>query len=226
MPPDDTLPTSPRTHDLGPVTTSTPSPPSHSPPAGQLGTFALLGAAVGAVPFPWLPSALARRLRGALVQDIAARHGLSLSPGARSILAEPTGTKKKQGAVAQAFGYIGRKVLVRFGPLAVLPPLRSALEMYVLGYLVDRYIARTLPKETTRLEVKDARLVLHAIERAVVRVASPEGGLQWPATPHPPEELRDELTQALDGLLSATSTIPSWLLHRLDLAFDEVLAER
>ncbi len=236
------LPDDRPTNDASPLLAATPAspiaaggrdlanapPPSaaHRPPPGQLGTFAVLGAAVGTVPLPWIPDALSRRLRGALVQDIAARHGVALSGGARGILADPSGSRRKQGAVAQAFTYLGRKLLVRFGPLAVLPPLRAGLETYVLGYLFDRYLSVGRSGGGSRVEVKEARLVRSAIERAVVRVASPEGGLQWPGTPHAPddgEDTRDEITQALDGLLSATSTIPSWLLHRLDLAFDEVL---
>jgi hypothetical protein len=196
------------------------------PPPGQLGTFAVLGAAVGTVPLPWLPDALAKRLRGALVQDIAARHGLALSPGARNVLADPSGGRRRQGAVAQAFGYLGRKLLVRFGPLAMLPPLRAAIETYVLGYLFDRYLSRAAPDRGPRVEVAEAREIRDAIDRAVVRVASPEGGLQWPAVPVPPDDSRDEITTAIDSLLSATATVPSWLLHRLDLAFDDVVRSR
>ena len=195
-------------------------------PPGQLGTFALLGAAGGSVPLPWLPDAIARRVRGALVQDIAARNGLALSPGARSVLADPSLGRHKRSPVAAAFGYIGKKVLVRFGPLAVLPPLRAALETYVLGYLFHRYLTRAKRESGGRVELAEARLVRDAIERAVMRVATPEGGLQWPVTPTTDDDARDEMTQALDGILSAASTIPSWLLHRLDVAFDDVLRLR
>jgi hypothetical protein len=220
MPPEDSLRAAPSTEAL---VTSEAGPPSPHPPPGQLGTFALLGAAIGTVPLPWLPHSLARRLRGALVQDVAARHGVALSPGARTLLADPIAPKKSHGALAEAFTYIGRKLLVRFGPLAVLPPLRSALETYVLGYLFDRYLSRRDRAEGTRVEVKEARVIRGAIDRAVLGVSNPEGGLRWPAAPHVPEESRDELTQALDSLLAATATVPSWLLQRLDAAFDDVL---
>jgi hypothetical protein len=198
--------------------------PSPSPPAGQLGTFAVLGAAAGTVPLPWLPDALARRVRGALVQDIAARHGLALSRDARTVLSSPSSSKKRNGALAQAFAYLGRKILVRFGPLGVLPPLRAGLETYALGHLFHRYLERGRT-ETGRLEEREALELTFAIERAVIRVASPERGLEWPTAPSTPEDTRDELTQVVDGLLNATATVPSWLLHRLDLAFDEVLKE-
>ena len=93
---------------------------------------------------------------------------------------------------------------------STLPPLRAALETYVLGYLLDRYLSRVPHLRGSRLEVAEARTIREAIDRAVVRVASPEGGLQWPGTPVPPEDSRDEITQALDGLLCATATIPIW----------------
>jgi len=222
MPPEDRHPVARRSKELSP---DVPTADRAHPPAGQLGTFALLGAAIGTVPLPWLPDTLARRLRGALVQDIAARHGLPLSPGARTVLADPAGAKAKHGALAQAWRYIGRKLLVRFGPLAVVPPLRAGLETYVLGYLFDRYLSRGERPDGARVEVKEARVIRSAIDRAVLKVASPEGGLQWPAAPPVPEESRDEITQALDALLNGAATIPSWLLRRLDGAFDDVLSE-
>jgi hypothetical protein len=195
-----------------------------SPPPGQLGTFAALGAAAGAVPLPWLPDVLARRLRGALVHDIAARHGVALAPGARRVLADPDATKEKRGPLLKAFAYLSRKLLVRFGPLALLPPLRAALETYVLGHLFDRYLSRTARDSATRLDGDEARVVRNAIDRAVLRVVSAEGESRWPTPPLAPEESRDELTRVLDGLLNATATIPSWLLQRLDAAFDETFA--
>ncbi len=194
------------------------------PPPGKLETFAVLGGFIGTVPLPWVPDALARRLRGALVQDVAARHGLALTPDARATLADPAGTKAKRGALGQAFGYLSRKLLVRFGPLAVVPPIRGALETYVLGYLFDRYLARSEETGRMRVDGEEARAVRRAIEQAILQVVSPERGLEWPSNPLPPEESRDEITQALDGILSATTTIPSWLLQRLATAFDEAVA--
>jgi len=201
-----------------------PSASASRPPPGKLETFAVLGGFIGTVPLPWLPDALARRLRGALVPDVAARHGRALTPDARATLADPSGTKAKRGPLSQAFTYLGRKLLVRIGPLAVVPPIRGALETYVLGYLFDRYLSR--PEETGRMRIdgEEARVVRRAIEQAILHVVSPERGLEWKANPLSPEESRDEITQALDGILSATTTIPSWLLQRLATAFDEALA--
>src|SRR5580700_7547791 len=69
---------------------------------GRVGTYAVLGAAAGSVPLPWLPDAFARRVRGALTQDIAARHGLSITLEARDLLSEPAGTEGPRSVGAQA----------------------------------------------------------------------------------------------------------------------------
>jgi hypothetical protein len=215
--------------DVAAIATASPAPPLAdsavaSAPIGQFGAFALLGAAAGTVPLPWVPDALARRLRGALVQDITARHGLALTPAARLALSDPGGAKKKRSPFGEALRFLSRKLLVRFGPLALWSPVRAGIETYVLGHLLDRYVSRWRKVVGARMEVAEARMVREAIERAVVRVASPEMELDWPALPLAPEDSRDELTQAVDGLLRATTTVPSWLLHRLDAAFDDALS--
>jgi len=219
MPSDDTSPTLTHATDI----VRTGEKDATRPPTGQLGAFAILGAAAGTVPLPWLPDALARRLRGALVQDVAARHGLALTHDARELLADPAATERKRGPLAHAFGFLTKKLLVRFGPLGLLPPLRAALETYVLGFLFDRYLSVARAAKTARLDREEARVVKRAIERAVLRVVTADGQSEWPTTPVPPEDSRDDLTLALDGLLSATTTLPSWLLQRLTAAFDEAI---
>src|SRR5271165_5523905 len=78
---------------------------------GRVGTYAVLGAVAGAVPLPWIPDALTRRVRGALTQDIAARHGLSITLEARDLLAEPAGTEGPRGLGAQAIRFVTRRFL-------------------------------------------------------------------------------------------------------------------
>jgi hypothetical protein len=36
-----------------------------------------------------------------------------------------------------------------------------------------------------------------------------------------PEELRDQLTQATDGFVSALASLPGYVVRRLEAAFDE-----
>src|SRR5262245_21787390 len=98
--------------------------------AGRLGVYTALGAAAGTVPLPWLPDAVAKRIRGALAQDIAARHGVSLTTEARQLLAEPEARDGARGVLGQAVKFATGKVLARFTPLGFLPPLRSAAQTF------------------------------------------------------------------------------------------------
>ncbi len=209
------------------VATTHARPPSRAL-VGQLGAFAVFGAAAGTLPLPWLPDALGRRVRGALVQDLAARHGVSLSAAARQVLAEPSsgGSANKPGALGQALSYLARKLLMRFGPLAMLPPLRAGLATYVLGHLLDRYLGTPGVRDAGAvLEGPEAERLREAVDRAIIRVASPEAALDWPGVAASPEDVRDDVTRAIDGVLATVATVPSWLLHRLDAAFDDALAE-
>src|SRR5580700_3334203 len=99
--------------------------------ASRLGVYAAMGATVAAVPLPWLPDSLARRVRGALVHDIAVRHGLSLTRDARDVLSEPLGPDGPRSLLAQAARFLGARfavrTLTRFGPLGMVWPARAAL---------------------------------------------------------------------------------------------------
>src|SRR5258708_28196730 len=92
---------SPTTASRVPLTVSSPVDGT------RLGVYAALGASVAAVPLPWIPDALVRRVRGALVHDIAVRHGLSLTGDARDALAEPSGLERPRGAVSQVMRFLG-----------------------------------------------------------------------------------------------------------------------
>jgi hypothetical protein len=197
--------------------------PEQSP--GRLGTFTLLGAAAGGVPLPWVPGALARRVRGALVQDIAVRHGLSLSPRARTILADPNRSERANRATREAMRYLAVRILGRFGPARLFSPFRSALATFVLGHLFTRYLASREEGETRIAEDEAARL-RDVIDRAMVHALTAGIEVDFDSQGLAVEELRDEVTQAVDRVLIATAAVPSWLIRRLDAAFDDMLAKR
>ncbi len=125
-------------------------PPGPRVDGGRLGVYAAVGATVGTVPLPWVPTALVRRVRGALVHDVALRHGLSLSREAREVLADPAGPEAATGTVTRALRYVGVRIALRalslVGPVGAIWPLRHALRVYVLGYLFDRYLAGSRPR--------------------------------------------------------------------------------
>lgn len=190
---------------------------------GRLGTYTLLGAASGVVPLPWVPDAMVRRVRGALVHDLTSRHGLSLTPEARSILVEPAGTEGPRGFVGQGMTFAITRVLGRFGPLAAIAPVRSALGTFVLGHLLQRYLESARIARSIRIEIEEARRVRRAIDQALVYALTTEGKHSRGGALFAPEDLRDQSTQIVDGFLISLASVPGWLVRRLEAAFDEVL---
>jgi hypothetical protein len=193
---------------------------------GRLGVYTALGASLGWVPLPWLPDALARRVRGALLHDIAVRHGLSLSPEARKVLCEPAGPDGPRGLLGQAVRFVGMRVagraLSRVGPWGLVWPARDALQTFVLGHLFDRYVEVGRRERAVRIDADEARRVRHALEGALVRALTVETTpVEEPAAI---DDQRDVTTIVIDGLVGMVAGVPDRLVRRLDTAFDELLA--
>lgn len=187
---------------------------------GRLGTYTLLGAGAGVVPLPWVPDAIVRRVRGALVHDLTSRHGLSLTPEARSVLIEP-GADGPQSLFRQGVTFAITRALGRFGPLAMLGPLRTALGTFVLGHLLHRYLETARMERSARIDVDEARRVRRAIDQATLDVLTTDGRAARENLPLSPDDLRDPTTRIIDGVLISVASAPAWLLRRLDAAFDE-----
>jgi hypothetical protein len=193
---------------------------------GRLGTYTALGAAAASVPLPFLPELLARRVRGALVHDIAARHGLSLTAEARVLLVDGEPPAKKpilRRAASGAARYATRFALGRFGPLALVPPLRGALATFALGHLFQRYADGLRRERTVRIDEREARKVRRAIEQAYLRSITDDPAGSSLFAPRAPEELRDGVTRVTDGVLMTVASLPEWLTARLESAFDDAL---
>jgi uncharacterized protein (DUF697 family) len=191
---------------------------------GRLGTYTILGAACGVVPLPWIPDATVRRVRGALVHDLTSRHGLSLTPEARAVLVEPAGSEGPRGFLSQGVTFAITKVLGRFGPFALIPPVRSALGTFVLGHLLTRYLETARTARSVRIDVEEARRVRRAIDQAMLYALTTEALPSREDAPIPPEDLREPNEQLVDGVLVSIANMPGWLVRRLEAAFDEVLA--
>lgn len=192
---------------------------------GRLGTYTVLGAASGVVPLPWIPDAIVRRVRGALVHDLTSRYGLSLTPEARAVLIEPMGADGAKSYVQQGVTFAVTRVLGRFGPLAMLGPVRGALGTFVLGHLLERYIDTARIVRSVRIDVEEARRVRRAIDQALAAALTTEGGGSRENRPIAPEELRDQATQLVDGVFISIASAPGWLVRRLDAAFDETMSD-
>ena len=192
---------------------------------GRLGVYAAMGASVGAVPLPWLPGSLAKRVRGALLHDIAVRHGVSLTPEARSALADPSGLDTPRGWIEQGMRFVGvrlaARAFTRLGPVGMVWPERDAVRTFALGPLFDRYLATLRTERAVRIDVDEAKRVREAIDGAFSRAITlaPEP-LEEPT---PVDDQRDAMTALLDGLFSLAAGVPDRLVRRLDIAFDELV---
>ena len=190
---------------------------------GRIGTFAAVCAAVAAVPLPWLPEAMAQRIRGSLAHDVAARHGVSLSAQARKVLSESSRRSAASGLSAYALRFLASALLARIGPLAVVVPLQSAVSTLALGHLLDHYFSAIRTERRVRVEEAEALRIREAIDTALRRIVLTHAPMV-PSHAPPPDDRRDSMTRALDGVLSAVAGGPEWILRRLDAAFDEALA--
>jgi hypothetical protein len=206
-----------------------PQRPARSRPVdrSRLGVYAAIGASLGSVPIPWLPDAFARRVRGALVHDVASRHGLSLTRDARDVLAEPSGPDGPRGVVAQAVRFVGIRVALRvltgFGPVAVVWPLRHALGTYLLGHFFDRYLDLSRTERAVRIDVEEARRVRLAIDGAVLRALTV---VTAPLADSPTiDDQRDAADVFVDALLGVAAGLPAKAIHRLEAAFDDLLVQ-
>jgi hypothetical protein len=195
-----------------------------TPAPGRLSVMAFIGLAAGAVPIPFVPAAVLKRVRGALAHDIAARYGLSLTDDARKEMAEPSRTARS-GAFLATIAFVARRTLRRFGVLGIVPPLTAWLEVYALGLLFDRYLERVRSSQVVRIHGSEAKLVRKAIDGAVSRALSPRLELKPRHASEPAEELRSFPTRLLDGFLLAVAAVPDHLQRRLETAFDMVLDE-
>lgn len=189
--------------------------------AGRVGTYALLGAGTGVIPLPWVPSMMARRVRGAMVHDIAARHGLSLTPEARTMLEEPAGIDGPQGIMAQGVTYAVTRILGRIGPFAILPPLRNATMTFLLGHLFQRYLETIRSERAIRIDVDEARRVRRAVDQSLIYALTTQP-FSDDEGHTPPEDLRDQPTQIVDGVLMGVAGLPGWVMRRIEVAFDDV----
>ena len=194
---------------------------------GRLGVYAAMGAGTGTVPLPWVPDVLARRVRGSLVQDIAVRHGVVLEPGAREALAARTAPGEKHGLVRQAVRFVGSTLAKRAlsltavgAPMALVGPVRGALDTYVLGHLFDRYLVRRAATGP-RIAEDEARRVRSAIDRALLRALTVD--VDPVRAPSPLDDTRDGTTTFIDGVLSFAAGVPEQLIVRLDTAFDDIM---
>ena len=192
--------------------------------ASRLWVLAFMGLVAGALPLPAVPTALLKRVRGAVVHEVSARYGLGLTADARAWMSEPSKAVRR-GAFVATVVFVAKRALRRLGALGVLPPAIAWVEVYALGLLFERYLGRVRRLQTVRMDEEEARAVRTAIDQATSRVLSPSLRARRANRSGPPEELRDLPTRMSDGILIGIASGPSYLRRRLETAFDEVVRE-
>lgn len=193
--------------------------------ASRVGVYTMLGAATGFVPLPWVPEALARRVRGAILEDVSARYLVTIGREARDELARPgSALPSAKGGVQQAATFLTTRVLARFariGPLALYAPLRTALETYVFARLVERYFTKR-GGSAARLELDEAKGLRRAIDSALTKALKARPGRFDFTVPRRPDDDRDALTATIDRVLIGAAGLPEWLVGHVDAAFDDL----
>jgi hypothetical protein len=200
----------------------------HSPAAPTTGRLALLtgfSVAASAIPLPFLPDRVIVQVRGAIVQDVVARHALSLTTDARAALAKTSADAPMRDLVRKGIAVLSKTILKRLGPLALISTAASGVEAYALGLLLEHYIEHHRPRGAVRIHAEEARELRDRIDRAIVRAVSPN--LRPEPLPLLPggEDLRDELTRWIDTVILAGASFPAYLERRLTSAFDEITRE-
>jgi hypothetical protein len=195
--------------------------PGGAPPGGRLAVLTAFAVGAAWIPVPVIPDRVLQSIRGAVVQDTVARHGLSLAADARAVLAQadaaPTIARKAAEAVTM-------ELLRRLGPAAAVAAVGRGLEVYALGHLLNRYLTRVRRTTAVRIGLDEARQIRDVIDRAVRRSFSPTLRASVTILPSGAEDLRDELTRWTDTFLLAGAAAPEYLERRLDVAFDEIAA--
>ena len=193
-------------------------------PSGRLAVLSAYALAASAIPLPFLPDRLVRRVRGALVHDVGSRHGLSFTSDARELLANPGSPDRH--ALVNAAENVFRMLVRRFvAPLGALSAAARGVEVYAFGLLLERYVREVRPRGAVRVHLEEARAVRDAIDRAVVRAVSPTLGPAPTTETAGVEDLRDEMTRWIDAALLTSASVPSYVERRHEAAFDEIVAE-
>jgi uncharacterized protein (DUF697 family) len=198
---------------------------AREPVLGRLAVISGMSLMVGAIPIPFLPDRLVKQLRGAVVHEVVSRHGLSLSGDARDTLASTSTDKGMRKLLRKGMHFMLKRVIKRMGPLAPLGAAASAVEVYALGHLLDRYLERVRRRGTVRVQQPEALRVRRAIDRATLRAFHPETVARPLLLRQGAEDLRDEFTRWVDTLLLSGATMPSYFIRRLEAAFDVVVGE-
>jgi hypothetical protein len=196
-----------------------------SPTSGRLAILTGLSLAASAIPIPFLPDRVVVQIRGAIAQDVASRHGLSLTTDARTSFSHTSGDAPVRAVIRKGIGILSKTILKRLGPLAALSSAATGVEVFALGLLLDHYVVHHRKSSAVRIHAEEAREVRDRIDRSIVRALSPSLNPQPVPLLPGVEDLRDEFTRWMDTALLLGASFPAYVERRLLSAFDELTRE-
>ncbi len=187
--------------------------------------YAALGAYTGTIPLPWVPGAILRRVRGALLHDLTASQGLSLTREARDTLSDARGPRQTPRLAMRALRIVGnqlaRRTLAALGPMGFVRPVREATQTYILGHLFERYLRLHRTREGHVIDADEASHIRAAVDGALVHAiagTSDESGERTNAASD-----IDPAAAFVDRVLQQVARIPERMTRRLDAAFDDLI---
>jgi len=192
---------------------------------GRLAILSVFAGAVSAIPLPFVPDRLVARVRGAVVHDVASRHGLSLTPEGRQALCDAAPGQWGSALAKKALMLATKSLLRRVGPLAAIGAGVSVFEVFALGHLFERYLTEVRVGGSVRIDSDEANSLRSVVDRAVLRVTSPGLTPRQLTLGGGAEDLRSSVTRWVDTLLLSGAAVPDYVVRRLDSAFDEVARE-
>lgn len=216
--------------------TAVPKRRAATPLARQAGAsvtvYATITGLAGAVPVPMLDSVLSELSRGAAMRRVAKRHGVTLTPDARAVLASPgtvRATSTERGRLLKA------ALSSLLAPFRIAARLEDAVGTLFAAVLLDHFLRRSDRPDGATLTEAEARQVRAATELAISgagfdALKSAPLGL-WAilkdaldALMRPDPEGRSPLERFVDEVLDGLADAPNDLVDTLTLHFDEALA--
>ena len=196
--------------------------------SGRLGFLSLAGASSNSIPLPFLPGKAVTSIRGALAHDVIRRHGLSLTTDAREIIAAADSPDPGRARMLGLANYLLGRLIRKFGPLWFLTPTVTGVEVFALGHLLNRYLESHRVSRSVRVQADEARFIRTVIDRSVLRALSPT--LRAPNAADSRSvaaetDDRDDATRLVDWALVSAASLPSFLVRRLEVAFDDVVEQ-
>jgi hypothetical protein len=205
-------------------------PEDESLTSGAGAVYAAVSSLVATVPLPILDRWLVTLVRGAAMRRVAERHGVRLTPKARTVLSGTSASNEKSSRARSLVRTAVERVL---SPLRVVGRIEDAIGTVIAASLFDYYLATA--DRAGPITEAEAKRVRKAIESAEIRglflaLRSAPGAAADLVTTSVKTVVRadDDRTPAerlADALLEGLSRAPDGFLERARLAFDRALEE-